>query len=277
MVYIRSYKEIENHFIFKFFNFLNIFASNFYNIKLKNIENIPQHNKSVIYISRHTTHNYDIFPGLFLFFKFYKKPIRGIGFVLIDLFLPHYKYCGVVVGNKSNVNKLIDNNEIIYIMPGGAEESTVGSENAYKVNWISKSGNYRMGFTKIATERDIEIIPVAGENTEEMVFAPFIFLANLFYITKLFDYLCKLPGIIGLIFYYIKLTFSCFFGALLIIPIPVSVTLHIGTPLKKNEDESLLEFTKRCENKLQSLYLKTNKSYNKNILYALKQRFIKYN
>ena len=277
MVYVRSYKEIENNFIFKIFNFLNNFITKFYNIKLKNIENIPQHNKSVIYISRHTTHNYDIFPGLFLFYDFYKKPIRGIGFHLIDFTLPHYKYCGVVIGNRNNVNKLIDNNEIIYIMPGGAEESTIGSENSYKLNWISKSGNYRTGFARIATERNIEIIPITGENTEEMVFSPIIFLANLFYITKLFDYLLKIPGIIGLVFYYIKLIFSCIFGGLFVIPIPVSVTLHIGTPLKKNENESLLEFTKRCENELQSLYLKTNKRFNKNILHALKQRFFNYN
>jgi 1-acyl-sn-glycerol-3-phosphate acyltransferase len=272
---ITSNKQIEKNIIFRFFYFINFFIKRYYNIKLKNVENIPTHNKSVIYISRHSTHNWDIFPGMFLFYNYYKKPIRGIGYKLINLTLPHYKHCGIVIGNRDNVNKLINNDEIIYILPGGAEESTIGHENSYKINWITKSGNYRTGFAKIAIERNIEIIPVAGENTEEMVFAPIIYLANLLYITKYYDYLLKIPGSIGLMFFYIKLILTCVFGTLFVIPIPVPVTLHIGAPLKLNNDESLLDFTKRCEFELQKIYLNiNNKSYKKNILSALSKRFI---
>lgn len=263
-------EQIATNDVFQYCNtYLYPLIKKFYNIKLKNVENIPTHNKSVIYISRHSTHNYDIIPGLLLFNEYYKFPIRGIGHYIINIILPHYKHCGVVIGTRDNVHKLIDNNEIIYILPGGEEESTIGHENAYKINWITKSGNYRCGFTKVACDRDIEIIPVVGQNTEEMVFAPFIWLANLLMITKYYDRLVQIPGIIGLIFFYIKLILNTLFGAIFVIPIPVSVTLHVGIPLKKEADEDLLTFTKRCESELQKLYFKVNKRYHKDILQAL--------
>ena len=134
---------------------------------------------------------------------------------------------------------------------------------------MTKSGNYRTGFAKIATNRDIEVIPVAGQNTEEMVFQPFIWLVNLLMITKLYDRLTKLPGKTGLIFFYIKLVCSVFFGMIFIIPIPVDVTLHIGTPLKKEKNEDIVDFTKRCECELQQLYMKANNRNGKDVIKAL--------
>ena len=176
---VKHYSEVESNFIFKFcYYFIYPVLKFYFNAKLTNTQNLPKHKKSVIFISRHSSHNFEILLGMFLFYDFYKKPMRGIGHYLINFLSPHYESCGVVVGTRSNIHKLIDNNELVYILPGGAEEMLIGSENAYKLNWISKSGNYRTGFTQIALNRDIEIVPIAGYNIEEMSFAPFIIIAN---------------------------------------------------------------------------------------------------
>ena len=106
-----------------------------------------------------------------------------------------------------------------------------------------------------------------------MAFTPFIWLANILYLTKLYDKLVKLPGCIGLFFFYLKLICSVIFGMILIIPMPVPITLHIGNPLTKKNNETLLEFTKRCEYELQELYLSVNKRKHKDIILALSERF----
>ena len=149
--FIYNADEIKNSYFYMWLTFLyDNFWKLYFNIKLKNPENIPKHNKSVIYISRHSTHNYEVVPGSILLSKYHNKPIRGIGHYYVNILIPYAKYCGIVVGTKDNVNHLIDNNEIIFIFPGGQEELTIGSDNAYVVNWKSKSGNYRTGFAKIA-------------------------------------------------------------------------------------------------------------------------------
>jgi hypothetical protein len=52
------------------------------------------------------------------------------------------------------------------------------------------------------------------------------------------------------ILFYIKMIFTVICGSILVIPIPVNIELIIGNHIYKEENETLVEFTKRCEKEL---------------------------
>lgn len=248
-----SFKKNFIYLIFEKFiyNFLIIY----YPITIINKDKIYNKEKSCIYISRHTTHNWELLLGLFTLNKYSNKIIRGLGHYLIFILCPYYYFLGVVRGTKNNALELIKNNEYLFIIPGGGEEMTIGSENFKKTYWISKSKKYKTGFAKLAYDNNIPIIPIHSHNVEFMVFSPGIFLANKLYLTKLYSIL--MDNINSLYFYkilfYIKMAFTLLFGSYLVIPIPINMTLKIGEHIYKKDNEDLISYTKRCEIELNSL------------------------
>ena len=249
----------------------------YYNINITGLENLPNTNKSVIFISRHSTHNYEIIPGILTLNKYLQTPIRGIGHYFVNILCPYYRKLGVVIGTRDRLNELINNKEPIFILPGGAEEMTYGHENAYKFYWNSKSGKLRTGFVKMALKNDIDIIPLVGQNTEEMVFAPLIYIANKLKITKYYSLIenkvCN--KYLKIILHIIKLLYVVVFGTMLIILIPVPVTFHVCKPIRKIKcGESIEDYTKYCKLEMEFLYYQKNKRYEKNIHNALYSRFI---
>lgn len=255
---IQSGKEITNNFLFWFiYNYFQPFVYKFYNIKIINKENLF-HDKPVIFISKHTSHNYDIIPGLLTFYKELKKPIRGLGHRLNYLICPYYNKLGVVVGNRENAEYLIKNNENIYIIPGGSEEMISSLSKPNVVNWISKSGKFKVGFAKLAMDCNIDIVPISAKNINYMVFSPVMYLVNKTNLIYKFDKLMDNSGKFYIILFYIKVLFTLIFASVLVIPIPVSITFLIGVPVKKYEDDTLLEYTERCENDLQNLIYRVN-------------------
>jgi len=249
----KLYYEIEESIFYKcFIYFIYPLITYFYPITIHNINNIHNKDKSCIYISRHTTHNYELLLGLFTINKYSSKTIRGLGHFLIYILCPWYLLLGIVVGSRENAEYLINNKEYLFIIPGGAEEMTYGSESFYKTNWMSKSKKYKTGFAKLAMKYDIPVIPIHGKNVEFMVFSPVIYIANKLKITKLFDKIHNKCSNITLykILYYLKFVMTVIFGSILIIPIPTKIKLIIGNPITKKKDEDLIEYTKRCENEL---------------------------
>jgi 1-acyl-sn-glycerol-3-phosphate acyltransferase len=77
--------QIQDNYFYKYFiNVIYPILILFYPIQIKNPENIyKEFDKSCIYISRHTSHNYDILLGLFTLNKNSPKIIRPLGHYLI--------------------------------------------------------------------------------------------------------------------------------------------------------------------------------------------------
>ncbi len=256
---MQNYKEIQQGYFYRFFN--NVIYKLlilFYPITIINKNNIYNDDSSCIYISRHTTHNFELLLGLFSINKYSKKTIRGLGHYLIYLLCPWYLFLGIVVGNKQNAKFLIKNKEYLFIIPGGGEEMTFGSKNFYKTFWYSKSQRYKTGFAKLAYNNNLPVIPIHGKNVEFMIFSPFIYIADktkiTTYFTLLHNYFYNQLIIYKIIFYF-KMICTVIFGCILIIPIPTRIYLIIGNHIYKNENESLIQFTQRCEDSLNNLIL----------------------
>lgn len=255
---IQTGKDVEFNYLFIFmFKFIYPLIEWFYSIKIIGKENLKS-DKQAIYIFKHTTHNYDIIPGLFTLYKELKKPVRGLGHFFLYLLCPHYTKLGIVVGDRYTAEKLLENKESISVIPGGAEEMASSLTEPNKLNWISKSGNYKTGFVKLAIKYDVDIIPMAAKNAEYMIFAPFLYIINKTNLITKFNTIMNKYIEYYIILYYIKLFFTLIFASLLVIPIPVPLTFIIGNPIKKQEDEDILDYTKRCEFELQKLVYKAN-------------------
>lgn len=221
----------------------------FYPISVINKDNVYNGKKSCIYISRHTTHNWELLLGLFAINQHSKQIIRGLGHYLIYVMCPWYILLGVVIGTRANANELIKRNEYLFIIPGGGEEMTFGSENSNKTYWYSKSRKYKTGFAKLAYDNNLPVIPVHGANVEYMVFQPIIYIANLLHITRLYEQLMNRStnDMIYQILFYFKMVCTVIFGSLLVISVPTKIRMYIGEHIYKTENEDLLTFTKRCE------------------------------
>jgi len=255
---IQAGKDVEFNFLFIFiFKYIYPLIKVFYNIKIIGKENLNL-DKQAIYISKHTTHNYDLIPGLITLYKELKKPVRGLGHFLIYFACPHYTRLGIVVGNRQTAEKLLENNESIAIIPGGAEEMISSLTEPNKLNWISKSGNYKTGFVRLSIKYDVDIIPMAAKNIEYMVFSPFLYIIKKTNLITNYNTIMNNSEEYHIVLYYIKLFFSLIFASILVIPIPVPLTFLIGKPIKKHKDETVLEYTKRCEFELQNLIYKAN-------------------
>ena len=246
--------NIQNSIYYKLFlNYIYPLIILYYPINIINKNNIYKNlDKSCIYISRHTLHNYELLLGLFTINKYSPKVIRGLGHYLIYIMCPWYLLLGIIIGTKKNAEMLIKNNEYLFIIPGGGEEMTFGSESFYQTYWYSKSKKYKTGFAKLAYNNNLAVIPIHGRNIEYMVFMPFIYIANKLQLTKLYHILMMNINNIFIykILFYIKMVFTLIFGSILVIPIPINIELIIGNHIYKKENETLIEFTKRCEYEL---------------------------
>lgn len=252
--------EIQNsYFYILYLQYIYPLIIKFYPITIINKHNIYNNpNKSCIYISRHTSHNYELLLGLLTINIHSKKIVRGLGHYLIYIMCPWYLLLGVLVGTRKNANDLIQNNENLFIIPGGAEELTICSENFYKTYWYSKSKKYKTGFAKLAYDNNLPIIPIHGKNVEYMVFSPVIYITNKIKLTKLYhNIMMNIDNIIIYqILFYIKMVVSLIFGLILVIPSPTKIELIIGNHIYKKENETLIEFTQRCEFELNLLLKK---------------------
>ncbi len=234
-------------------------ASLWYQVEIINPENVYDGNTSCIYISRHTTHNWELLLGLFALNAYSKKVIRGLGHYLIYFLCPWYVLAGVVIGNRRNAEHLISKDEYLFIIPGGGEEMTYGSENVDNVYWESKSKKYKTGFAKLAYDSNIPVIPIHASGVKYMVWQPFIVLANALGITEMYDSVMQDTDSLVLYkwLYYVKMLFCVVFGSILVIPLPCKIKIYIGVPIYRCEesacqspyqhDMNVIEFAKRCE------------------------------
>lgn len=255
---IISGDNLKQSLFYKFFiNYIYTAITSFYNIKIKNKDNIYNGDKSCIYISRHTSHNWELLLGLFTINKISKKPVRGLGHYLIYITAPYYLLLGIVIGRRNLANQMIKMGEYLFIIPGGMEEMTMCGNSFYKCYWMSKSKKYKTGFARLAYENNLPVIPIHGKNCEFMVFSPFAYIATKLNIQTIYsNYMQKIESLfIYKILFFIKAIFTFIFCGILVIPIPTKIELIIGKKIERNENESVVEFTKRCEQALNELLI----------------------
>ncbi len=70
---------------------------------------------------------------------------------------------GCIVGNPDNASTLLENGEIIYLAPGGMQESLRPSSEAYRVYWEK-----RKGFAKLAIETGAPVILAACPRADDI-------------------------------------------------------------------------------------------------------------
>ena len=119
------------------------------------LDSVPKQGP-VIIASTHSLATYDIlllmnsvftangrFPRSLIDRLFYKIP--GLG----DLM----EKAGAVVGNPENAKTLLHNGEMLYLAPGGMQESLRPSRDRYQVQW-----NNRKGFARLAIETGAPVV-----------------------------------------------------------------------------------------------------------------------
>ena len=99
---------------------------------------------------------YDVdgrFPRSLIDRTFYRVP--GLGGFMEQL--------GCVVGNLDNAQSILSNGELLYIAPGGMEESLRSSRNKYQFYWQK-----RRGFTRLSLETGAPIVLAACPGADDI-------------------------------------------------------------------------------------------------------------
>ena len=199
------------------------------------------------------------------------KIVRGLIHRIVYKCLPLFRWWGHVPGHRDVAVSLLQKGRWIAVIPGGGEEAIEGHENAYTLRWVSSSGRPRHGWAKVVQAANVRVVPIAGINTQEMAFNIFAFLVNSLKISKLYNYLVALPGILGWFFFQLQ-SYSWFLVCtFLSVPVPVKAGMRIGEPMQMEKDETPEAFAKRFEQSFQTLINDTNPG-GLNYTRAVKQR-----
>ena len=129
------------------------------------LENIPQ-SGPVIIACTHSLATYDIpllmsavyqklhrFPRALIDRAFYKIP--GLGDLMEKL--------GCIVGSQENAQSLLSNGELVYLAPGGMEESLRPSTDRYRILWKK-----RRGFAQLAIESGAPVVLAACPKADDI-------------------------------------------------------------------------------------------------------------
>ncbi|MCL4235000.1 MAG: acyltransferase family protein [Deltaproteobacteria bacterium] len=177
------------------------------------IENMPKHGRAMI-ISNHGLLPLD---GWFLFYEILRHTgrwARG----LTDWRIYQFPYLrqffmdmGMVVGSHENGDRLLQNEELIFIMPGGAKEAWKSSHYRYRLLWKG-----RLGFIRMALRNRCPIIPSANVGTDDTyrIFFDGYTTAYKLFGTKKALLPISLPIGLGLL------------------PLPAKMTQYVGEPIR---------------------------------------------
>lgn len=129
------------------------------------IENIPSQGPVIVACS-HSLATYDMsllmcavyqklnrFPRALIDRAFYKVP--GLGNLMEKL--------GCIVGSHDNAHSLLANGEILYLAPGGMQESLRPSSDRYRIMWSS-----RKGFARLSIESGAPVILAACPKADDI-------------------------------------------------------------------------------------------------------------
>jgi 1-acyl-sn-glycerol-3-phosphate acyltransferase len=184
----------------------------YFRYEVHGLQNVPARGRAII-ISNHGILPID---GWFLFYEILRATgrwPRG----LTDWRIYRFAYLrqffmdmGMVVGSHENGDRLLEKEELIFIMPGGSKEAFKGSKWKYRLLWRG-----RLGFVRLALRNRSPIIPSANVGTDDTyhVFLNGFMTAYKVFRTKKALLPLSVPVGLGLL------------------PFPVKMTQYVGEPI----------------------------------------------
>ena len=142
----------------------------YFRYEVKGLENMPETGRAMI-ISNHGILPLD---GWFLFYEIMRQTDRWPR-GLTDWRIYKFPYLrqffmdmGMIVGSHENGDRLLQNEELIFIMPGGSREAWKSSQFRYRLLW---QGRY--GFIRMALRNRCPIVPSANVGTDDTYYVLF--------------------------------------------------------------------------------------------------------
>eukprot|EP00930_Biecheleria_cincta_P097888 TRINITY_DN89574_c0_g1_i1.p1 TRINITY_DN89574_c0_g1~~TRINITY_DN89574_c0_g1_i1.p1 ORF type:complete len:369 (+),score=48.38 TRINITY_DN89574_c0_g1_i1:858-1964(+) len=257
--------------LYRITKFLNYrLACWFHGFEVKGVENLPLAGKGALLISMHSTHNADILVACTgLHEASGGRAPRGLLHRIVFMLHPYTRYMGMVPGQRYTAKHLIQRGYLTCVLPGGAEEAMTGHDNAYNLHPRWKD---RRGFAHVAQDADADIIPVFIKNAEEMRFSPIFYVCNRMGLTRIYTSLVdkRIP-----VFSWILKQMGLgmwFCLSWLGIPIPVKVTMYIGKPISKRENDFVDDIAERARAALQAM-IHEHQPHGHQYLPGLRERF----
>jgi len=136
----------------------------YFRYEVNGLENVPKKGRGMI-ISNHGLLPVD---GWFLFFEILRATgrwPRGLTDWRVYAFpwlRQLFMDMGMVVGSHKNGDRLLQNEELLFIMPGGSKEAWKSSRYRYRLLWRG-----RYGFVRMALRNRCPIIPSANVGTDD--------------------------------------------------------------------------------------------------------------
>jgi 1-acyl-sn-glycerol-3-phosphate acyltransferase len=208
----------------------------YFRYEVKGLENVPRRGKAMI------VSNHGILPldGWFLYYEILRATgrwPRGMTDWRIFKFpfmRQFFMDMGVVVGSHENGDRLLQNEEMIFIMPGGSKEAWKSSKFRYRLIWKGRNG-----FIRLALRNRCPIIPSANVGTDETyhVFFDGYTTAYKFFRSRKAVFPISLPVGLG------------------VLPLPVKMTQYVGEPIhlpyppEAENDPAIVE---ECKNLVKS-------------------------
>ena len=184
----------------------------YFRYEVNGLANVPKKGRGMI-ISNHGLLPVD---GWFLFFEIFRATgrwPRGLTdwrIYRIPWLRQLFMDMGMVVGSHKNGDRLLRNEELIFVMPGGSKEAWKSSKYRYRLLWRG-----RYGFIRLALRNRCPIIPSANVGTDDTyhVFFDGYTTAYKLFRSKKVVLPISLPVGLGLL------------------PFPVKMTQYIGEPI----------------------------------------------
>lgn len=274
-----SDSEITNSLFFKLcltlYRVLAVFYE--YDIEFSNPSHVSPPN-GVLFVGRHSTHNIDIYLGVFRYYLITGKPLRVLLHRSLCYNWPFSQHAGCVPGNRETAVPLLKSGHAAAVAPGGGEEALAGHESARELRWRTFRGTPRRGFAEVARLSKCVICPVYTRNLEEMRWNPLFEVWNACRLGKAFDWfigkVTRLrPRFIGWLFFGTGLTcwlFASFFCGLCV---PVRARLVVGEPVVYDpERDSAETVAAKTREALERLIAKHNPN-GRNYMAALRERW----
>ena len=137
---------------------------------------------------------------------------------------------GAIAGERAPAVRLLREGNVVLVSPGGVKEAIAGPDHMYELQW-----GQRLGFAQVALDAGVPLLPVFGENVEELYRAPWSASAPVRWVYRRSG--IPIMPLVGL-------------GAL---PFPVKVRTWIGPPVVPRTGESPASLRSRMALALQAL------------------------
>jgi len=132
---------------------------------LEGAENIPAEGGALL-VSNHGNFGVDLLVLVTLFHERLGRVLRSLGDRVVfatPIFRDLARTMGVIEGEPEATVRLLQDDELVLVYPGGAKEALSAPEDVYRLQWESNRG-----FIRTALRAQKPIIPVAGIGNEEL-------------------------------------------------------------------------------------------------------------